>query len=120
MPYDNILQTIGNTPHIRINRLFGTTLNPDSPYTQWFVLVLGMILFDEQQQVIQELDVRHDSWRTSLTGHAIKRCCREATQQERINGNRRMRERMQHFAVIARKMAAVRWHVSEVRVLTPG
>jgi cysteine synthase len=25
MPYDNILQTIGRTPHIRINRLFGTT-----------------------------------------------------------------------------------------------
>jgi cysteine synthase A len=25
MPYDNILQTIGGTPHIRINRLFGTT-----------------------------------------------------------------------------------------------
>jgi cysteine synthase len=25
MPYDNILQTIGNTPHIRINRLFGAT-----------------------------------------------------------------------------------------------
>ena len=25
MPYDDILQTIGSTPHIRINRLFGTT-----------------------------------------------------------------------------------------------
>ena len=25
MPFDNVLQTIGNTPHIRINRLFGTT-----------------------------------------------------------------------------------------------
>lgn len=25
MPFDNILQTIGNTPHIRINRLFGNT-----------------------------------------------------------------------------------------------
>ena len=25
MSFDNVLQTIGNTPHIRINRLFGTT-----------------------------------------------------------------------------------------------
>jgi cysteine synthase A len=25
MPFENILQTIGNTPHIRINRLFGAT-----------------------------------------------------------------------------------------------
>jgi cysteine synthase A len=25
MPFDNVLQTIGNTPHIRINRLFGNT-----------------------------------------------------------------------------------------------
>ena len=25
MPVQNILQTIGNTPHIRINRLFGAT-----------------------------------------------------------------------------------------------
>jgi cysteine synthase A len=25
MPFDNVLQTIGNTPHIRINKLFGTT-----------------------------------------------------------------------------------------------
>jgi cysteine synthase A len=25
MPFDDVLQTIGNTPHIRINRLFGTT-----------------------------------------------------------------------------------------------
>jgi len=25
MPFDNVLQTIGNTPHIRINRLFGDT-----------------------------------------------------------------------------------------------
>ena len=23
MKFDNILQTIGNTPHVRINRLFG-------------------------------------------------------------------------------------------------
>jgi len=27
MSFDNVLQTIGNTPHIRINRLFGTTHN---------------------------------------------------------------------------------------------
>ena len=27
MKADNILQTIGNTPHVRINRLFGTTHN---------------------------------------------------------------------------------------------
>jgi len=27
MPFQNILQTIGNTPHIRINRLFGATHN---------------------------------------------------------------------------------------------
>jgi cysteine synthase len=25
MPFDNVLQTIGNTPHIRINKLFGST-----------------------------------------------------------------------------------------------
>ncbi|APW44116.1 cysteine synthase A [Rhodoferax saidenbachensis] len=25
MPFENILQTIGNTPHVRINRLFGST-----------------------------------------------------------------------------------------------
>ncbi len=25
MPFDNVLQTIGNTPHIRINKLFGNT-----------------------------------------------------------------------------------------------
>jgi cysteine synthase A len=25
MRVDNVLQTIGNTPHIRINRLFGNT-----------------------------------------------------------------------------------------------
>ena len=25
MPFDNVLQTIGKTPHIRINRLFGST-----------------------------------------------------------------------------------------------
>ena len=23
MPFDNVLATIGNTPHIRVNRLFG-------------------------------------------------------------------------------------------------
>jgi cysteine synthase len=27
MPFDNILQTVGNTPHIRINRLFGSGRN---------------------------------------------------------------------------------------------
>ena len=27
MPFDNILQTIGRTPHIRINRMFGTSHN---------------------------------------------------------------------------------------------
>jgi hypothetical protein len=27
MKADNILQTIGNTPHVRINRLFGSTHN---------------------------------------------------------------------------------------------
>jgi cysteine synthase A len=27
MAFDNVLQTIGNTPHIRINKLFGTTHN---------------------------------------------------------------------------------------------
>ena len=25
MPFDNVLQTIGNTPHIRINKLFGSS-----------------------------------------------------------------------------------------------
>ena len=25
MAFDNVLQTIGNTPHIRINKLFGAT-----------------------------------------------------------------------------------------------
>ena len=27
MAFDNVLQTIGNTPHIRINRLFGAGAN---------------------------------------------------------------------------------------------
>ena len=27
MKVDNILQTIGNTPHVRINRLFGSAAN---------------------------------------------------------------------------------------------
>lgn len=82
--------------------------------------VVHIILFDEHHGVICELDVRHESWRTAITGHAIKRCCREVTQQERISSNRRMRERVQHFADVARKMAAVRWRLPEVRVLTPG
>ena len=31
MKADTILQTIGNTPHVRINRLFGSNLNAATP-----------------------------------------------------------------------------------------
>ena len=31
MPFDTVLQTIGNTPHIRINKLFGSTFSFFAP-----------------------------------------------------------------------------------------